>query len=264
LLAMLFGLVLPDEGEVRLLGRTRAEAVRSWLDGVAGFVESPRFYPYLSGRRNLAILAGLDGGPSTQLVDEVLDAVGLTPAAGHKLRGYSLGMRQRLGLAAALLRRPRVLILDEPTNGLDPAGTRELHATLRGLARDGLAILMSSHDMTHVSELCDSVSVLARGRVAFTGSLTAMRDLAPQPIWRLATNDDTAAVSLALGHRGVKVVPDGGSRLSVTADRAQLDRYVIALGREGIAVRALSEAVSPLEALYFGLTEEPVAAESGQ
>ena len=263
LLATLLGLVPPDEGEVRLLGRTRSEAGRSWLDGVAGFAAAPRFYPYLSGRRNVTILAGLDGGRSSQLVDEVLDSVGLTAAAGRKLRGYSLGMRQRLGLAAALLRRPRLLILDEPTSGLDPAETRELHAALRGLARDGLAIVLSSHDMTHVSDLCDSVSVLTQGRLAFSGSLAAMRDLAPQPQWRLATNDDPAATSLALALTGVTVAPDGASRLSVTADRAHLDRYMVALGREGIAVRGLSEAVSPLETLFVRLTEAPPGAEPG-
>ena len=263
LLASLLGLVLPDEGEVRLLGRTRSQAGRSWLDGVAGFVAPPRFYPYLSGRRNLTILAGLDGGPASRLVDEVLDSVGLTAAAGHKLRGYSLGMRQRLGLAAALVRQPRLLILDEPTSGLDPSETRELHAALRGLARDGLAIVLSSPDMTHVSDLCDSVSVLAKGRLAFTGSLAAMRDLAPQPSWRLTTNDDPAATSLAIGRSGVTVTPDGASRLSVAADRADLDRYMVALGREGIAVRGLSEAVSPLETLFVRLTEDLPAREPG-
>lgn len=117
--------------------------------------------------------------------------------------------------------------------------------------------------MTHVSDLCDSVSVLTQGRLAFSGSLAAMRDLAPQPQWRLATNDDPAATSLALALTGVTVAPDGASRLSVTADRAHLDRYMVALGREGIAVRGLSEAVSPLETLFVRLTEAPPGAEPG-
>src|ERR1035441_3212785 len=110
LLSALFGLVLPDEGTLRLFGRTRAEAGPGWLDGVGGFVETPRFYPYLTGRQNLAILAIL------------------------------------AGLAAAMLRRPRLLILDEPTNGMDPAGIRDLRAALRRLAQDGLTVLLSSHD----------------------------------------------------------------------------------------------------------------------
>jgi ABC-2 type transport system ATP-binding protein len=123
LLSALFGLVLPDEGTLRLFGRTRSEAGAGWLDGVGGFVETPRFYPYLSGRRNLAVLAGLDGGDAADLIDEALERVGLAGTGRKKVRGYSLGMRQRLGMAAAMLRRPRLLILDEPTNGMDPAGS---------------------------------------------------------------------------------------------------------------------------------------------
>jgi ABC-2 type transport system ATP-binding protein len=105
LLSALFGLVLPDEGTLRLFGRTRAEAGSGWLDGVGGFVETPRFYPYLTGRQNLAILAGLDGGDADSLVDQAIESAGLAGAPRQKVRGYSLGMRQRLGLAAAMLRR---------------------------------------------------------------------------------------------------------------------------------------------------------------
>jgi ABC-type Na+ transport system ATPase subunit NatA len=130
LLSALFGLVLPDEGTLRLSGRTRAEAGPGWLDGVGGFVESPRFYPYLSGRQNLAVLAGLDGGDAAGLIDGALERVGLADAHRQKVRGYSLGMRQRLGLAAAMLRRPRLLILDEPANGMDHAGASELPPVL--------------------------------------------------------------------------------------------------------------------------------------
>jgi ABC-2 type transport system ATP-binding protein len=119
LLSACFGLVRPDEGRLRLFGRTQGEAGSSWLDGVGGFVEAPRFYPYLTGRRNLEVLAGLDGGDATDLVGDLLDLAGLDSVAGTKVWGYSLGMRQRLGLAAALLRRPGLIILDEPTNGMD-------------------------------------------------------------------------------------------------------------------------------------------------
>lgn len=132
LLSALFGLILPDEGMLRLFGRTRAEAGASWLDGVGGFVETPRFYPYLSGRRNLAVLAGLDGGDAASLIDEAIEGAGLADAGRQKVRGYSLGMRQRLGLAAAMLRRPRLLILDEPANGMDPAGIRDLRSAAGG------------------------------------------------------------------------------------------------------------------------------------
>jgi ABC-2 type transport system ATP-binding protein len=121
-LRMLFGLIRPDAGTLSLLGRTWAShGIRS-LDGVAGFIESPKFYPGRSGRRNLALLAGLDGGAAPARVDEVLDVVDLTDPQRDKVGGYSFGMRQRLGVAAALPRDPQLLVLDEPANGLDPAG----------------------------------------------------------------------------------------------------------------------------------------------
>jgi ABC-2 type transport system ATP-binding protein len=194
LLSVLFGLVLPDEGTVRLFGRTRQEADRNWLDGVGGFVETPRFYPYLSAKQNLSVLAGLDGGDAADLIDMAIERVGLASAGRKKVRGYSLGMRQRLGLAAAMLRRPRLLILDEPTNGMDPAGIRDLRAALRRLANDGVTVVLSSHDMAQVEEICDSVTVLNHGEVAFAGRLDKMRADAPDPVWRLRTSDDGAAV----------------------------------------------------------------------
>ncbi len=200
LLSALFGLVLLDEGTLKLFGRTRAEAGPAWLDRVAGFVETPRFYPYLSGRRNLAVLAGLDGGDAAGIIDEALERADLAEARGKKVKGYSLGMRQRLGLAAAMLRRPRLLILDEPTNGMDPAGIRDLRAALRRLARDGVTVILSSHNMTQVEEICDAVTMLHRGKVAFAGRLDAMRADAPDPVWRLRTSDDDAGLRQWLPH----------------------------------------------------------------
>jgi ABC-2 type transport system ATP-binding protein len=260
LLSVLFGLTLPDEGTLRLFGRTQAQAGSGWLDGVGGFVESPAFYPYLSGRRNLEILAALDGGDAAGLVDGLLELVGLAASAGRKVRGYSLGMRQRLGLAAALLRRPRLLILDEPTNGMDPAGVRELRAALRALALEGLSVILSSHDMTQVEEICDSVTVLRRGQVVFAGPLDAMRADAPEPAWRLQTSDDDAALAQAGaaapgGGGDLKAAPDDRGGLLVLAGQASMDAYVVALGRAGIAVRGLSLDVTPLEAMFFHLTE---------
>jgi len=254
LLALLFGLILPDEGTLRLFGRTRAEAGAGWLDGVGGFVETPRFYPYLSGRRNLAVLAGLDGGDAAGLIDAALDRVGLTGARQQKVRGYSLGMRQRLGLAAAMLRRPRLLILDEPANGMDPAGTRDLRTALRHLARDGVTVVLSSHDMAQVEEICDSVTVLHQGRAMYAGRLDAMRARAPDPVWRLHTSDDGAAAEAARHLPGVKTGARDDGGLVVFAAQDRLDDYVLHLGRGGIAVRGLVLDVTPLEALFFQLT----------
>jgi ABC-2 type transport system ATP-binding protein len=254
LLSALFGLVLPDEGTLRLFGRTRAQAGASWLDGVGGFVETPRFYPYLSGRRNLAVLAGLDGGDAAGLIDEAIERAGLSGAGRQKVRGYSLGMRQRLGLAAAMLRRPRLLILDEPANGMDPAGIRDLRGALRRLAHDGLTVILSSHDMAQVEEICDSVTVLHRGRVAFAGRLDAMRADAPDPVWRLRTSEDVAAVETSRRLAGVKASSHDDGGLVVFAAQDRLDDYVLHLGRDGIAVRGLELDVTPLESLFFLLT----------
>jgi ABC-2 type transport system ATP-binding protein len=252
LLSVLFGLTPADEGTIHLFGRSRQEAGAQWLDGVAGFVEAPRFYPYLSGRANLRFLARLDGRDAASLVEDLLVLVGLEGAASERVRGYSLGMRQRLGLAAAMLRRPRLLILDEPTNGMDPAGTRDLSLALRQLADSGLTVVLSSHAMAQVEQLCDTVTVLAKGRVAFAGSLADMRGLAPHPTWRLVTTDDDTA--LVVGRRmGIDVSPDGGG-LHVVATSQRLDALVAALVSQQIGVRSLAEAMAPLEAMFFALT----------
>ena len=257
LLSALFGLVLPDEGTLRLFGRTRPEAGPGWLDGVGGFVESPRFYPYLNGRQNLAVLAGLDGGDAADLIDGALERVGLAGARRQKVRGYSLGMRQRLGLAGAMLRRPRLLILDEPANGMDPAGIRDLRAALRRLAAGGVTVILSSHDMAQVEQICDSVTILHRGRIVIAGRLDVMRADAPDPVWRLRTSDDAAAVERARQVTGIKAASHDDGCLVVFAAQDRLDEYVLHLGREGVAVRGLELDVTPLESLFFQLTGEP-------
>jgi ABC-2 type transport system ATP-binding protein len=257
LLSVLFGLVRPDEGSVRLFGRTRAEVGPRWLDGVGGVVETPRFYPYLSGRQNLSFLAGLDGRRRDREVDEVLDLVGLAEVGGRRVRGYSSGMSQRLGLAAAILRRPRLLILDEPTNGMDPAGIRDLRDALRRLADDGLSVILSSHDMDQIDGICDSVTVLHRGHIVFGGSLAAMRAEAPDPAWRLRTTDDAATVAAARCSSAIDVSPRPDGDLLVRASQDRLDAFVLDLGRSGIAVRGLVVDITPLASMFFHLTEPP-------
>ena len=134
-LRMLFGLIRPDAGTIRVLGKTWDECGVGVLDGVAGFIESPRFYPYLTGRQNLEGLALLDGGHRAGLLEEVLELVEMADRADEKVGGYSYGMRQRLGVAASLLREPRLLVLDEPANGLDPAGIRDMRALVETARR---------------------------------------------------------------------------------------------------------------------------------
>jgi ABC-2 type transport system ATP-binding protein len=247
LLTMLLGLVRPDGGSIRIFGRDEHR-----LDGVAGFVESPRFYPYLSGRRNLALLADLDGGDAATRIDESLEVTGLIDSAGARVGGYSVGMRQRLGIAAALLRDPKLLILDEPASGLDPAGMRDMRALIARLATEGTTVLLSSHDMDEVEDLCDDVTIMRTGKVVFDGSMEQLREKAPDPAYRLSTSDDDEAAALA--GPGLEVSPDGDGLL-VHAQRDQLDAYVIALGRSDIAVRRLELESSALKALFFRLTE---------
>ncbi|WP_238011431.1 ABC transporter ATP-binding protein [Dactylosporangium sp. AC04546] len=256
LLRMLFGLIRPDSGTLEVFGRSwPRDGVRT-LDGVAGFIESPRFYPGLSGRRNLRLLAGLDGLPAATAahrVDEVLDAVDLLGRDREKVRGYSFGMRQRLGVAAALLRDPRLLVLDEPANGLDPAGIRDMRALVKRLAGSGLTVLLSSHDMAEVEQICDDVTIMRTGQVVYHGSIATLRDRAPAQAHRLATTDDERAAALAAA-RGLPAEPaDGG--LAVRGDEAALDALIADVVGAGIGLRGLALSETPLEALFFMLTE---------
>ena len=226
------------------------------LAAVAGFVEDPRFYPYLSGRANLEILAELDRGYARARVDEVLERVGLSGRGGDRVSGYSTGMRQRLGIAASLLRAPRLLLLDEPTAGLDPAGVREVGALVGELAAGGAAILLSSHQIGEVEGVCDSFTVLRRGRVVWDGTTTALREQAPASAYRLATSDDPRALEVAERRAGVRVAFSLRGGLALTAEEGCLDPYVLALGSAGVAIRRLELQVSPLESMFLALTSE--------
>jgi ABC-2 type transport system ATP-binding protein len=170
-LRMLLGLIRPTEGSAQLFGRDPLRAGAKALEGVAGFVEGPTFYPYLSGRRNLRLLADYDGGVPGSRIEEVLEVVELRDRAKDKVRGYSHGMRQRLGIAASLLRGPKLLLLDEPTTGLDPAGMRDMRALVRRLASEGITVLLSSHLLAEVEELCNRVAIIRSGRIVYEGAL---------------------------------------------------------------------------------------------
>jgi ABC-2 type transport system ATP-binding protein len=255
LLRMLFGLIRPDAGTISLFGRTHERDEMRFLDGVAGFIESPKFYPYLSGRRNLEGLAILDGGAPPGRLEEVLDIVDLADRADDRVGGYSFGMRQRLGVAASLLRDPRLLILDEPANGLDPAGMRDMRALIKRLAASGLTVLLSSHDMLEVEEICDNVTIMRTGSVVFHGEISELREQAPEQGHRIRTDDDDRAFGLAGRHRDLRVERTGEAGLAVYGDQSHVDAYVAALVSCGLAVRGLELTEAPLEALFFMLTE---------
>ncbi len=262
LLRILLGLVSQDAGRVELFDRRLDFADPAALDGVAGFVEDPRFYPYLSGRVNLELLSELDGRAAPVRIDEALERVGLAERGGDRVSGYSTGMRQRLGIAACLLRAPRLLLLDEPTAGLDPGGVREMGALIRDLSSSGTGILVSSHQISEVEGVCDAFTVLRRGRVVWDGTAAELRAQAPGSAYRLATSDDGRALELAGRRDGLTAVPDpdGGIRLTVAEEA--LDGYTVALGAAGVGVRRLELLVSPLETMFFSLTMDDASAEA--
>ena len=257
LLRALFGLIRPDAGSLELFGRPVTQADPAPLGRVGGFVEDPSFYPYLTGRENLKLLVELDGSHASNRIDEILERVDLTARADHRVGGYSTGMRQRLGIAAALIREPRLLLLDEPTSGLDPAGTRAVTALVRELSAAGVAVLLCSHHIGDLEALCDAYTVLRDGQIVWDGTAAELREQAPPSDYALSTSDDVAAVQLAGPQPGVQVEPEPEGGLVVHAAPTDLDRYVIALGRADIAVRRLEQRSSPLETMFFALTGHP-------
>jgi ABC-2 type transport system ATP-binding protein len=263
LLRILLGLVRRDAGTVRLLGHNLDSTTRPVPHGVAGLVDTPAFYPYLSGRQNLALLGCLDEEDGTRVsagtIDRALEQVGLAARADDRAAGYSAGMRQRLGLAAVLLRSPQLLLLDEPTSSLDPAGARDVRALARSLADGGAAVVLSSHDLNEVEDLCTALTIVDRGRVVFSGTMDALKKLAPGMGYLLHTSDDGAALALASKWPDIRVVPAAdGSGLDVSAAITTLDAYIIGLGCAGVAVRRLEHRGRTLEWLFLQLTGENI------
>jgi ABC-2 type transport system ATP-binding protein len=257
-LRMMLGLIRPSAGSVRLFGRDPLLGVDA-LKGVAGFVEAPRFYPYLSGRANLELMAGLDRmGMGEARIDEVLDVVELLDRAKDKVGGYSHGMRQRLGIAAALLRDPQLLLLDEPATGLDPAGMRDMRRLVRRLAEGGITVMLSSHLLNEVDELCNRVAIVRSGRIVYEGTLENLKRTA-SGTWRLHTSDDERALAVSAAQPGVVLGPDDHDLgISVTAENEQaIAALSVALVESGLGIIELHQHVASLEDLFFALTEQP-------
>jgi ABC-2 type transport system ATP-binding protein len=259
---MLLGLVRPTAGEFDLLGRPMPRGALEVLPRVGALVEGPAFHPYLSGRANLARLdAGdrtVDGRTSRRRIDEALERVGLLAAARKRYRSYSLGMRQRLGLAAALLRPRDLLVLDEPTNGLDPQGTREVRTLVRDLAAEGRTVFLSSHLLSEIEQVCSHVAVMSRGRIVTQGSLAELRDVAatrlrivvdPGHVARAAELLARAGLGTADGRRddGVLIAPLGDARPEV------VNRELVLAG---VGVRELVVERPDLEDVFVSLTGE--------
>ncbi|MET8981918.1 ABC transporter ATP-binding protein [Streptomyces sp. NPDC004539] len=257
LLGLLLGLALPDSGRLEVLG-VPAERALAGPEGVAGFVDGPGLYPSLTARQNLAALAGLRGQGAAG-IDDALEQVGLTEVADDRTRGFSLGMRQRLGLAAALLTRPRLLVLDEPANGLDPAGKRHVHRVLTRLAAEGTAVVLSTHRMDDLDALCTEATLLTTGRVVFSGPLSELAAENGELDHRLRTSDPRTARELAAEAPGIRITEDPDVRhdpevIVVRGAVPALDALVADVVRADVAVRELTPVVSPLEAAFLALT----------
>jgi ABC-2 type transport system ATP-binding protein len=254
-LRMALGLIMPTAGSVELFGHDPMRFGARALEGVAGFVEAPRFYPYLTARKNLELLAALDGDGARGRIDEVLETVELTPRGGHRVGGFSHGMRQRLGIAAALLRRPRLLILDEPATGLDPAGMRDMRVLIQRLASEGITILLSSHQLPEVQELCDRVAIVDSGRVVYEGALSDLRRQGGAG-YRLRSTDDARALQIACEQPGVEAASIDEQGLRFQAEERQVGDLTLALAGAGIGILALTPELATLEDLFFRLTDE--------
>jgi len=254
-LRMMLGLIRPSAGTVRLFGRDPLLAGARALDGVAGFVEGPRFYPYLSGRKNLELLAAYDMlGARRSDLDSALDTVELADRAKDRVGGYSHGMRQRLGIAAALLRKPRLLLLDEPATGLDPAGMRDMRALVRRLADAGMTVVLSSHLMSEVEELCNRVAIISEGRVILESALSELLGSA-EGRYRLEVTELERARAL-LGAHGIASSAERAG-LVFSADPEQVAGLSIALGKAEIGITSLVPEAASLERLFLSLTEAP-------
>jgi ABC-2 type transport system ATP-binding protein len=254
-LRILLGLIRPNAGTVRLFGRDPQTELPKALDGVAGFVETPHFYGYLSGRKNLDLLAAFDGGDARARIKDVLGLVDLAPRAKDRVSTYSQGMRQRLGIAASLLRDPRLLLLDEPTNGLDPGGIRDMRVLIGRLAEQGITILLSSHLLAEVEELCDRVAIIRDGKIVYEGSIDELRARRAANRYRLRTNDVERARMIALNTPGVSDASVDRDELLFGAEEHTVEELARALVNAGLGLRALMPETATLEALFFELTE---------
>ncbi|MEV4503282.1 ABC transporter ATP-binding protein [Streptomyces klenkii] len=257
---MLMGLIEPTSGTARVLGEEMPRAGRRVLPRVGALIEGPALYGFLTGRDNLLRFDAADpaADPRTRRarVDAALDRVGLVAAAGKKARAYSLGMKQRLGLAAALLQPRELLVLDEPTNGLDPQGMREIRTLVRGLASEGTTVFLSSHLLDEIEQVCTHAAVMAQGRLLTQGTVAA---LASSARGRLAvTTPDTAEAVRVLKEHGVNDLTVDDDRVTgeLPAAVPELADLNAALVRAGVRVRSFGTARASLEDAFVALTGE--------
>ncbi len=252
---MLLGLIRPSSGTGHVFGES-IEAPPRYMDRVGALVESPTLYPQLSGYRNLLVLARLASLPESRIA-EVLEIVKLADRSQDRFSDYSLGMKQRLGIAAALLQNPDLLILDEPTNGLDPAGTVEMRALLRDLGAAGKTVLVSSHLLSEIQAACDRIVMIQRGRFVFSGTIDELLGSQEDRIVAAPEHDSdlTALIDLAIGSGYEATVVDGAARiLAPIGWAADLNRIATAAG---MTLKELRPDAVDLEEAFLEMTATP-------
>jgi ABC-2 type transport system ATP-binding protein len=245
---LLLGLLRPDSGRALLFGDPVPCPHR--LADIGAVVEEPAFYPWMSGRRNLSVLADEGAPVSPGAVDEALDLVGLAEVASRKMKTYSQGMRQRLGLAAALLRRPKLLILDEPANGLDPAGIREFRDRFRALGDQGVTVFLSSHLLGEVERICDRVAIVDRGKLVAVGGIDELGHGLERIRVQVRPEDHAAAATVLAAFDATS--PQAGVFLVAGSEGRRVNE---ALARSGVFADSIGVERSGLEERFLALTE---------
>jgi ABC-type multidrug transport system ATPase subunit len=251
---MLLGLITADSGHIRIFDHEVPLAINQIIDRVGAVVEQPRFFPAFSGQKNLELIARAIGAPRRR-VDKVLHAVGLGRRGTDTFRHYSLGMKQRLAIAATLLKDPDLLIFDEPTNGLDPAGIHEIRTMMRNLARHGKTVLVSSHILNEVQQIADTVTIIGRGRLLAEGNVSDILASSGQLSARVGVSDHLRA-SEVLTAAGFSVEPLASRLLKVSLSDHRLDLAVITrlLADQGLYVSELTPIQPDLESVFLNLT----------
>jgi ABC-2 type transport system ATP-binding protein len=261
-IGMLLGLVAPSAGRAIVLGHDIVREPAQVLANVGAMIEAPAFYPYLSGRDNLRVLARV-GGVALARVEAALDVVELADRAGDKFRVYSQGMRQRLGIAAALMHDPRLIVLDEPTNGLDPAGQLEIRELIRTLARSGRTIFISSHQLHEAEQICDQVAILREGRLVIEGAVADLLRRGRGLLVRVAgapaadvagTQQVATAAALLRGEAWVAGVEQRGDSLLVDAPAERAADITMLLAAHAISVAEIRPNERRLEDIFLEVT----------
>ena len=251
----LLGLVRPTSGRLRVLGRPVPEGLPVAMRSIGAVVENAAFLPAMSGREQIRLLAAIDGIPARR-ADDALDLVRLGDRAGEPVKSYSLGMRQRLALAVALLKDPALLVLDEPANGLDPAGMRQIRELLRGLGREGRTVFVSSHLLHEIEDTCDRVAILSRGRCILTGDVAELIR-GQRAAWVVTVGTESSSTAAAALQRAGLAVEGTGPVLRVRdAEGPAISRC---LGEAGVWLAGLQREESHLEDLFLELTDPQLA-----